>query len=195
MNTYYLRPIGSMYSRPQEKTVGYIDLIGRLPPKIKNVLISSTIGSYIKGLGASYNIPQELQPNIAFAILELFIGKKTFTQLPAVLSTELTLPNDKAQKMALEIEQDVFGSIKVELDEFLRKQKASANSITSKIGMVSPKASAPIKNVLNLKELTPPKSAKQLPPRPPRFPLPPTSRKGQGNENGIKTPPAPIRFT
>jgi hypothetical protein len=189
MDSFHTMPIGSIYARENISTMDYLDIAQSLPDDVKGMLASVSTASYLRGLARSYDITEGKIPSIAFAVLEISIGKKTFAQLPAILSTELKLPNDKAQTMAAEIEKDVFASIRSKLDSFLRDQKVKSTSVTSKIPPTTIKA-RPIQNVLNLKELPPKPSSKTLPPAPktehPKFPLPP--KRPQPSTQ-------PIRFT
>lgn len=220
MDSYYFMPIGSIYSRPESKSIGYLDIISNLPQAIKNLIISPKTSSYVRGLSKSYDIPEDQAPFIAFAILEIAIGKKAFAQLPAILSTELQLPNDKAQKMAAEIEKDVFGPVRTELDEFLREQKKRSESIVGKLTSNTQNISGPtspggyegrsrrgngsqLQNILNLKELPAKKPQASLPPRPVQKDLPtrpslaphPYPLPEQERGTTPKPPNKPIRFT
>lgn len=125
-------------------------------------------------------------------MVQIFVGEKNFAQLPAMLSTELQLPNDKAQKMAAEIEKDVFGPVRGELDEFLRTQKQGKGSIALRLPSVAQgKERNSLQNVLNLKELSPKKPQTQLPGRSAQKDLPirPSLPKP------LQPPNRPIRFT
>ncbi len=188
MDSFHILPVGSIYAREESASLGYLDIIQNLSPEIKNMISSEETGSYIKGIARSYDVSEENQPNIAFAILEIAIGKKTIAQLPSILSTELQLPIDTAQKMATEIEHDVLAPIKTELSDQSSQQKGS--SVPSRT--TAQAASSGMKNVLNLKEIAAKPPQTQLPPKqiqpslPPRRPVPP------------KMPPSPIepiRFT
>lgn len=216
MNDYLLQsvPVNSLLTLPPEAREGILLGIFRLPKKVQDILFSEDTGAYTRGLAKSYDVDINFSPNIALAILFIAIGEKSLVQLPAILSTELKLPNDKAHKMATEIEKDVFGPVRGELDEFLRKQKAQSGSMASMLGSVATagqvhrRAStyAP-QNVLNLKELPARPAQKDFPVRTvprkpmlpalpgrqassPKFPLPPLPRRSD-NEGGSK----PIRFT
>lgn len=178
MDSFHALPIGSIYAYEEKMSVGYLSIAQDLPVAIKGLIASTETASYIKGLSRTYDIPEDNQPAIAFAILEVAIDKKTFAQLPAILSTELQLPNDKAQKMAAEIEKDVFGPVRAELDEFLSRKAATQPRDTA--------VRNSLQNVLNLKELPAKKPQASLPPRPVQKDLP----------VGKPQPPnKPIRFT
>ena len=217
-------PVSSLTTIKPADRAYYLTQLFSLEKKVQNVLFSEDTGAYVRGLSKSYNIDINLSPKIALTVLFIAIGEKTFAQLPAILSTELQLPNDKAQKMAAEIEKDLFGPVRGELDEFLRTQKKSKGSIVGRIGSASPtptvqqtqsKPPASPQNILNLKELPQKKPQASLPPRPaqkdlpirkPRTPLPPphnpTSprlRGAQGEKGTVpkrpQPPHKPIIFT
>lgn len=197
MDSFYVLPVGSIYARPEEETSGYLDIIQELPVTIKGMISSTETASYIKGLARTYDIPEESQPSIAFAILEVAMGKKIFAQLPAIISTELQLPTDKAQKMSSEIERDIFHPIKKELDSFLQ-QKVSKNSNTSKSSIVMSRPSAQTRkgatqpqNVLNLKEITARPKQEQLRTRSPQLSLPPQPPSKLPHR--LPLPPRPVK--
>lgn len=188
MDSFHTLPIGSIYAREEAASIGYLDIVQDLSPKIKEMISSEKTGSYIKGIARSYDVSEDNQPDIAFAILEIAIGKKTIVQLPSILSTELQLPIDTAQKMASEIEHDVFGPIKADLSGLPSQQKGS--SVPSRT--TAQAASSGMKNVLNLKEIAAKPAQGQLPPKPAQPSLPPRPSMPP------KMPPSPIepiRFT
>lgn len=156
-------PANSFLIIPEEARASYIQAIIPLHAKIRDVLYSTDTGAFVRGTAKTYTLAPEDAPKIAFAILEIAIGKKTFAQLPAVLSSELQLPMDKAQKMAGEIEKDLFGPVRNELNAFLQSQKSGVTS-PNKIPPTKPMAN--MRNVLDLKEITPKPKQPQLPPKP-----------------------------
>ncbi len=181
-------PANSFLILPEADRTAYIQAIIPLHIKIRDVLYSTDTGAFVRGIAKTYDVSPETAPKIAFAILEIAIGKKTIAQLPSILSTELQLPIDTAQKMATEIEHDVLAPIKTELSDQSSQQKGS--SVPSRT--TAQAASSGMKNVLNLKEIAAKPPQTQLPPKPiqpslpPRRPVPP------------KMPPSPIepiRFT
>src|SRR3989344_6061400 len=177
MDSFHILPIGSIYSREEKASIGYLDIVQNLPLSLRGMTASTETASYIKGLSRTYDIPEEKQPSIAFAILELSIGKKTFDQIPAVFSTELGLSPDKAQKMASEIEKDIFGPVKRELDEFLQGQKGTRTTVPAPTLRLAPlaqgKPPTSPQNLLDLKEITAAKKQEQLAAKPQQRSLPP----------------------
>lgn len=199
MDSFYVMPVGSIYSRPEQASVGYLDIIEELPIAIKGMISSVETVSYIKGLSRAYDTSEEGQAAIAFAILEITIGKKTTTQLSAILSTELKLPNNKAQKMALEIEHDIFGPIKRELDMFLQQQKikgASATNITAPTPLnpasTRQRTLYQPQNVLNLKELETAKKQNQITAKPRQPQLSPRPSTSTPTPNTAQKPTFPL---
>lgn len=169
MDSFHLLPVGSIYSREEHASLGYLDIIQNIPLPIKDMISSTETASYVRGLGRTYGIPEESQASISFAILEIAIGKKPFAQLSKTLSSELQLPNNEAQNMASEIERDIFGPIKRELSEFLRESRQSTGTNSIRLTPLTP--SKP-QNVLDLKELALPKRQPQLPIKQPQRSLP-----------------------
>ncbi len=170
---YKSTPIGSLITLPEKEASRYIDSLSSLPFAIINILNSDKTGAFIIGLLKTHNLNTTFAPLVALNLTRIGFGEKTFAQLPAILSTELKISNDKAQKMAQEIERDVFGPVRAQLDEFLRKQKHP----TSPSGLrgareTTSKVSSTMQNVLNLKELPARKPQASLPPRPAQKDLP-----------------------
>lgn len=181
-------PANSFLILPEANRASYIEAVIPLPIKIRDVLYSTDTGAFVRGIAKTYDVSPETAPKIAFAILEIAIGKKTIAQLPSILSTELQLPIDTAQKMASEIEHDVFGPIKADLSGLPSQQKGS--SIPSRT--TAQAVSSGMKNVLNLKEISARPAQEQLPPKPAQPSLPPRPSMPP------KMPPSPIepiRFT
>ncbi|MEK7500042.1 MAG: hypothetical protein AAB649_05555 [Patescibacteria group bacterium] len=210
-------PINSLVIIPDNDRLQYINTVFTLPKKIQDILFSLDTGSAVRGIARSYDIPDELQPSIAFAILEIATGKKTFAQLPSIFSAELGLAPVQAQKMASEIEKDIFGPVKGEFptspagfegrrDEFLSGKNTSALRLAP-LAPTSAKAMAGRQNkpsnLLDLKEITAAKRQEQLGGRPRtplisnRTPLRPPGFEGQGRGTTLpkKPPVTPIDFS
>lgn len=115
-------PTGSLGTIPERDRGRFIDKLMDLPPKVFEVLNLPRTGSYLRGLVKNYRLSEEKSAVVAFAVLRVAIGEKTLAQLASLLSTELKLPNDKAQKMAKEIEKDLFGPVMKELEEYWQKK-------------------------------------------------------------------------
>ena len=206
-------PANSLLLVPEEKREGYLDKALSLPEKTQDILFSGDTGAFVRGLAKSYDIDINLSPKIALAILFVAIGEKTFAQIPAVFSTELRLPADKAQKMANEIEKDIFGPVKRELEEFLSRKIAPQSrdattpsnfpSYEGKRTRTAPQArlgSQP-HNLLDLKEIAAAKKPKQLtakpvqrslPPNTPRAPLRPLASRGAATGETTPAPQFPL---
>ncbi len=167
---YQSTPIGSISLIPGQERLAYIDLFHKTPPGIHSMLSSPDTGSYIRGLCKTYNIPEDSLPKVAQAIFFIAIGKYTATETPTILSKELGLPNESVVKMFSEIEHDILDPVKMELDNFLGKDRQGITLNTAN-QVIIPKRTplerggrkSQSQNVLNLKELTTPKQQKQLP--------------------------------
>lgn len=157
---YKSKPLGSVLTRPPVEQDRLIERSFTLPRSVKNLFVSEKTGAYIIGLAKAYKLSTGYAPVIAFIVLRVGFGDKTLAQLPSLLSTELKLPNDKAQAMAREIEQDLFGPVRKELEEYWRKGAGKMSPLVPE-AMVG-KAGA--RNVLNLKE-------QKRPPVPPPMPM------------------------
>ncbi|MFH1353860.1 MAG: hypothetical protein ABIH36_01105 [bacterium] len=151
------KPLGSVLTRPPLEQDQLIEKSFTLPRPVKSLFNAERTGAYIIGLAKAYRLSTDQAHSIALMILTVGLGEKTLAQLASLLSTELKLSNDKAQKMAREIEEDLFGPVMKELEEYWQRQKS---------GPPAPEASAGetgARNVLNLKE-------QKKPPAPPPMP-------------------------
>ncbi len=191
--------IDAIFENPPEVSIGYGELLAKLPQKIKEILGAQTTGAYVSGIIRSYSLSEEKRNVLALSIIRVAIGKKTFAQLPATLSNELQLPMDKAQKMAGEIEKDLFDPVRNELNTFLQSQKGSMSQPSSTPPSARP--AAPMRNVLDLKEITARPKQPQLPQKPasPSLPSAPKSTLQPKPPVSPKRPPSspitPIHFT
>ncbi len=143
-------PSGSLLSQPSDQRLPYISYLVAMPESVHNLVASARTGAFLQGLSKTNNIPIEKTPQIAFIILRIAVGEKNLAQLGSILSTELQIPNDKAQAMAKEIEKELFAPIALELNQYLSQKRQSA-----------PKPLGGARNVLDLKNNAPP------PPPPP----------------------------
>lgn len=154
---YKSKPLGSVLTRPSVEQDRLIERSFTLPRPVRNLFVLERTGAYIIGLAKAYKLSTDHAPVIAFTVLRVGFGDKTLAQLPSLLSTELKLPNDKAQAMAREIEEDLFGPVRKELEEYWRRQKSGPSAPEASV------SEAGARNVLNLKE-------QERPPQPPPMP-------------------------
>jgi hypothetical protein len=152
-------PIGAGMTRGARRWDQISTLVNKLPKSVRDMLASPQSASFIRGLTKAYKLSQEQGQTIAYAVLQVALGEKTVAQLSSVLSTEIPLPNDKAQKIAKEIEGDLFVPIMPELIKYLERKKSGVETASEKT--ISSSASLGVKNVLNLKD------QKKAPPPPP----------------------------
>lgn len=149
-------PAGSLLTLSERESDPYFNKIAVMPARLKGLMTSINTGAFIRGLATAYQIPSEKASSIAVQIVQIAVGENTLAQLPSLLSTKLKLPNDKAQKMAKEIEEDLLKPVRKELEEFWDKQKRE-----EPIEIAEERASqSGANNVLNLKE-------EKKPPTPP----------------------------
>lgn len=149
-------PVGSLLDVPPERRRKYLSAIFALPTSLQDIVFQPRTGAFVRGFTKTYNVPVEKYSSIAFMILQTLIGESTVSRLSNLLSTQLQLPNDKAQAMAQEIEKELFVPVMLELNQYLAQQKAPA-----------PPAATPsaggARNVLDLK-------SQPRPPLPPPIP-------------------------
>jgi hypothetical protein len=149
-------PGGALMLVSEDERGEYIKRIFELPQGVSEIVFAPRTGAYLRGLVSSYKLPLTKSHLIALAIVRLFIGKKSLAQLPGILSTELGLANDAAQKMASEIEDDLLAPVMGDLKKYWARNKDGLRQDDKK----SIKTSPDMPNVLNLKE-------KDIPPAPP----------------------------
>lgn len=152
-------PMGSLLPLPFDKRESYLSTLFSLPKNVQSMSTAEKTGAYIRGLTKTNNLVLEKAPQIAFAVLRVAVGEVPLAKLAAVLSTELQLANDQAQRLATEIERDLFAPVALEMGQFLQTREAEKRSSASTAA-----TSAGARNVLNLKTTAP------KPPRPPAIP-------------------------
>jgi hypothetical protein len=116
-------------------------------------------GAYLEGEMRNFHLQLTDTPLLALAVLQISVGTKSLSQLASIISTDLKLPNDQAQKMSSEIERDLFAPIMLEYNQFIASQKKQTGT------SIASAQNSGAHNVLDLK--TQPK-----PPLPP--PIPPS---------------------
>ena len=158
MGDFETVPINASILLPEDKRHFYYAEFCVLPKNLQSVAGNLRTGSYIKGLMKNYGLQEPMGKQIALSLLPVIFGEKTLAQLASLLSTNAKLPNDKAQKMATEIERDLFAPVMLELNQYATSRKNQVGSNTA-----SAQASG-AHNILDLKNQT------QRPPVPPPIP-------------------------
>jgi len=152
-------PIGVAGMLPEPESSRLLEASGKLPAALRPIMSSPRTAAFIRGLAKNHSIPENQIKYIAYAILVVTLGEKNMANLPVILSTRLKLPNDKAQKLAAEIERDLFAPVALALNKYLsqiKKQDTNSMSSRAKLGGAS--------NVLDLK------NSSQQKPSPPKIP-------------------------
>lgn len=149
-------PLKSMLLRPETEQQKLLEDSFELPKSVRLMIISPNTGSYVRGLTKHHQIPEGTTPKVAFAILQIALGIKQLSQLASMLSSEIQVSNEKAQKMAQEIEKDLFSPIMPELESYLAKKKKNSKPQSPTEGM---------DNVVNLKDNPQPNKPFPLPPK------------------------------
>lgn len=125
-------PIGSLrLIKDPKQRARYIGTFLDMPTSLTRFLYSPTVGAFIRGTTKEFNIPVEQAPQLAFAVLRVAVGEVELAKLGATLSSELKLPNDKAQAIAKELEKELFTSVMLELQQFLQKKSQSQQKPTN----------------------------------------------------------------
>lgn len=153
-------PVGSIATLSTEQSLTYAKQLSAINSRsVRDMITSSKSGAFIRGLTKTYNVPLEQAPRIALMILQIALGEKSLPQLTNLLSVELQIPNTMAQKMAGEIEQELFAPIMLELNQYLTQQQKPATAPQQPSNLSAGGA----RNVLDLKN-------KPQPPTPPPIP-------------------------
>lgn len=151
---YTAIPTSSVIQLSREDVDYYIKEMNCLPDAIFRVMNSPNTGAFLHGLAgkAGNNEPQQAAI-LGFTVLQVSIGEVPLAQLAGAISTNLKLPNDKAQKLANEIEKEIFLPISGELQEYVAKQRQSKTSIRDKLdqGQPSSQTDRP-QNLIDLKK-------------------------------------------
>lgn len=165
-------PLGSLVVFPENESK-YLDRLVEMPPGLADLLISPKTGAFLRGIVRNATIDLSKAPHLAYIVLKVGMGEVLLAKLAATISGLLQLPNDKAQKIATELEHDLFAPVAGELNDYLAAQKkrqaASAAASASQAGA---------KNVLDLKD-----SGAQRRPVPPAIPRKSTEQKTQKPNN------------
>ncbi len=156
-------PLGSLLLIPDEERQNLLQSFFKVPPSLKRLASSPKTGAYLRGLAKAHNVPEGTSSIIAFAVLEVALGKLSLAQLAATLSSRIRIANDKAQKIAKEIEHDLIGPVAADLNKYIAAQKN--NSATTATATAR---QAGATNVLNLKQ----EPKRPTPPPIPRLPKP-----------------------
>ena len=147
-------PSGSVVTVSQAEGEQYVAGLFELAQIARQAMVSTRTGAFVRGLTKAYGLEQIKAPIIALSILKTGIGKIPLSGLGAYLSGQLRLPNDKAQRMAREIEQDLFEPVRQELEAHWAKQKKEEPGRQAQTKATEGGA----RNVLNLKmDKAPPK--------------------------------------
>lgn len=146
-------PVGSLSRLSKTQRDNYIDQVVSLPTNVRKMMFSPATGAFIRGVAKAYNLPLEQSPEIAFAALQVALGDKPLSRLAHDLAIKLNIAVDTADKVAREIEKELFAPIALEFNQHLKSKRPSSSPA------LPPANNLP--NVLDLKN------------QPPKPPLPP----------------------
>jgi hypothetical protein len=191
LSTYTSTPLGSLVSLTSEQRLPLLTKAAAAPPLIQDMLTAVHTGAFVRGLVKAYDLVPEHAQRIAFIILRVTVGEEVRAQIPSLLASELSLSTVVAQKIAIEIERDLFAPIALELNKYLSTRKktpttdpATPPSASAPLATNSSAATHGMRNVLDLKNkpaapkpaFPPRPSLPPHPPLPPRPPLRPSSQ-------------------
>lgn len=168
-------PLGSLVVFPENESK-YLDRLVEMPPGLADLLMAPKTGAFLRGIVRNAIIDLAKAPDLAYIVLKVGMGEVLMAKLAATISGLLQLPNDKAQKMAAELEHDLFAPVAVELNQYLETKKQQDKAIANK-ATGNPRA-AGATNVLDLKD-----SGAQRRPVPPPLPRKFTNQKPQKPNN------------
>lgn len=158
-------PTGSVQLLPDEGVrLSYLQRALETPTALRKLLFTRRTGAYLTGMAKHHRLDPNQTPIIAFIVLRVGLGEIHMAQLSSALSSELKLPNDRAQAIARELEKDLFAPVAMDLSQAQQlKQDQQANESETRAQQ------AGARNVLNLKRQTP-AAATRRPPTPPQLP-------------------------
>lgn len=136
LEIYISHPVGSLIRQPEEVERRYLDAFFEMPHSLQNMLFSRRTASYIRGLVKTYDVPLDQSHRIAFIVMRVAVGEIELAKLAGVLSGELKLANDKAQRLAKDIEKELFAPVMKDFNEWLAsgRQAASAGEAANEAG-------------------------------------------------------------
>ncbi len=172
ISTYKTSPVGSILLLEETERSAALDTYMTLPQSVKKMVASSNTGAFIRGLVKAHKLAPETAPSIALFVLQVAIGERSLAQLAATFSSELQIPNDKAQQISNEIEKELIAPISIDLNDYLSTKKKNQKSIKNAVSNnnapnPSPGNAPPTdqpQNMLDLKNI-------KRPPAPPPVPL------------------------
>ena len=156
-------PTNSIMILRAEERSRYIQSVSFLPRSLQNAAGDAKTGAYIQGVAKAHDLSQDSAPKIALIVLRVYLGEIPLAKLATSLSSNIVVPNDKSEKMAKELEHDLFAPVAIELNQFVATRKKEAEQVANKA--TGNPAAAGATNVLDLKN-------KPKPPTPPPVPRP-----------------------
>jgi hypothetical protein len=149
LDTFMTTPFGGMLTLPEVKQNELLELFFQTPASVRKVLASSRTGAYLRGVTKTFNLSLDVTPRLALTVFRIGVGLLPLPQLASVLASDLSVAPQVAQKIALELERELFAPIMLDLS-----RAKPSNRPTNTFGA---------RNVLDLKKDNPPYP---LPPRP-----------------------------
>ncbi len=124
-------PTSSLLRFKREERLPYITKLVGAPENIQKFLTNPSTGAYIRGLAKTYNLSTDQTSRVAFIVLKIGIGEEPLAKLGPLLSSELQIPNDKAQQIAQEIERDLLEPVRDDIMNIARQQRQTQTGIAS----------------------------------------------------------------
>ena len=181
MDNFSTVPIGSLTEvlEPDEFEP-YVARAVRAPKGVQDIIFSLRAGAYVRGLMRTHNLSGGTAPHVAFAVLRVATGVIRLNQVAAELAERLSIDQNAAEKLALEIERDLFAPVALELNQYLKEIEKNTHDSDTAAGASGPRNGSRVsgvsqkrpetqgmKNVLDLKDR----------PKPPPVPPPMPGRK------------------
>lgn len=112
-----------LLSVPADQRRTYILAIQNMPQTLFKTINSNTSAAFLQGIAKQFKMTSNQTLRLALAVLRIAVGEVSLAKFGAALSSELQLPNDKAQAIAKEIEKELFAPVMLELNQFLEERK------------------------------------------------------------------------
>lgn len=116
-------PTLSLSSVPASRRKPYIQHLMAMPSEVFAALNNPAVGPFTRGLVKAHGLPVERSAAVAFIILRVAINEVPADQMTTVIVESVGLPAEKAQRMVAEIQEDIFGPVQQELQNYWNAQQ------------------------------------------------------------------------
>ena len=112
-------PIGSLLTLEKEKQEQLRELFFNVPDKVRGMLAANKTGSFLVGSLRSYNVPLSYAPKVALLVFMIGVGIKSLQNVASELKS-IGIPQDAANNLSREIEQELFAPVALEYNQYVK---------------------------------------------------------------------------